>query len=301
MIVALTGCATTQDTLAPTPPTPRAFRVEVTGSGPPVILIPGLASSGEAWAQVVTHLRARHTCHVITLAGFGGVPPTSEPLLSAVKAELAAYVTSRRLEQPVIVGHSLGGTIALDFAAEHPRLAGPLVIVDALPFFAGIIPNITTLEDARPIVEGMRGALSAQTQTEYEAGVRAGTQTKAMVTRSSDHELLVRWGLTSDRRTVNATLVDLFATDLRDKLARVGAPTLVIGTWVGWQEAGGDRTGVVQRFRDQYAELRRLHFAMSDTARHFVMLDDLPWFLAQLDGFLANPDEAVRDRGFPPG
>jgi hypothetical protein len=42
-----------------------------------------------------------------------------------------------------------------------------------------------------------------------------------------------------------------------------------------------------------------MHFVMSDTARHFVMLDDLRWFTGELERFLANPEAAVTDRGFP--
>src|SRR5262249_21240266 len=54
---------------------PKSFRAEVTGTGPAMILIPGLASSGETWTTTVAHLRTRYTCHVLTLAGFAGVPP----------------------------------------------------------------------------------------------------------------------------------------------------------------------------------------------------------------------------------
>jgi hypothetical protein len=55
---------------------------------------------------------------------------------------------------------------------------------------------------------------------------------------------------------------------------------------------------MVARFRDQYAELRRLHFAMAESARHFVMFDDPAWFFAQLDAFLADPAKATAVRGF---
>jgi len=59
-----------------------------------------------------------------------------------------------------------------------------------------------------------------------------------------------------------------------------------------------DRATVLGVFREQFAALSRMHFEMSETARHFVMFDDLPWFTAELDRFLADPDAAARDRGF---
>jgi hypothetical protein len=92
----------------------------------------------------------------------------------------------------------------------------------------------------------------------------------------------------------------MLGLDLRPGLAQVSAPALVIGTWIGLPSGpGSERADLVLRFRDQYAALRRLHFAMAETARHFVMFDDPGWFSGELERFLADPEAAVRDRGFP--
>jgi len=281
-------------------PRTASFRVEVTGHGPPMILIPGLASSGDTWTTTVERLRDRYTCHVLTLAGFAGVPPIQGPLLPAVEAELARYIEAQRLARPVIVGHSLGGELALEFAADHPALVGPLVIVDSLPFL-GVVVNATTAEDAKPTIEKIRAGMGAQTQAQYEAVTRSGAMTKSMVATPADHQRLIGWGVASDRTTVAEAFLALLGTDLRPKLERITGPVLVIGTWIGWSAGPGapGRETFLQTFHDQYASLRQLHFVMSETAHHFVMFDELPWFLGQLDGFLADPDAAVRDRGFP--
>jgi N-formylmaleamate deformylase len=55
------------------------FTVKVTGHGKPMILIPGLASSGDTWVGTVAHFKQRYTCYVLTLAGFAGVPPIQPP------------------------------------------------------------------------------------------------------------------------------------------------------------------------------------------------------------------------------
>ena len=65
---------------APSAP-PTSFRVQVTGHGRPMILIPGMASSGDTWKSTVAHYESQYTCHVLTLAGFAGVPATDRPLL----------------------------------------------------------------------------------------------------------------------------------------------------------------------------------------------------------------------------
>ena len=63
----------------------RAFRVHVSGTGRPVLLIPGLASSGGTWTTTVAHLNDRCTCHVLTLAGFAGTPPVGGPVFDTVR------------------------------------------------------------------------------------------------------------------------------------------------------------------------------------------------------------------------
>jgi pimeloyl-ACP methyl ester carboxylesterase len=302
-VVALLGCASSSPTPAAAPPAPAAtptvptaFRVEVSGHGPPMILIPGLAASGETWTTTVEHLRDRYTCHVLTLAGFAGVPPVPPPLLPTVKTALARYVVERRMERPVIVGHGFGGSIALDVAADRPELVGPLVIVDQLPF-AGIMAGLSSAEQARPIADRLRAETSGQTQAQWEAFARSGAFTKPMVTSPTDHERLIAWDAASDHATVTDAFASLLVLDLRPRLAQITSPVLVIGTWIAMREHV-DRKTVLKAFREQYAELARMHFAMTDTARLFVMFDDFPWFIAQLDGFLADPGAAVRDRGF---
>ena len=89
--------------------TPTSFRVQVVGKGRPMILIPGLMSSGETWNSTVARYQDRFECHVLTLAGFAGVPPITTPLLATVRTELADYIRGQQLDRPVIVGHSLGG------------------------------------------------------------------------------------------------------------------------------------------------------------------------------------------------
>lgn len=70
-------------TLAAFAKTP-SFAVKVTGHGRPVILIPGLSSSGAVWDGTVAHLKSRFECHVLTLAGFAGEPRIPAPFLKTV-------------------------------------------------------------------------------------------------------------------------------------------------------------------------------------------------------------------------
>ncbi len=60
-------------TLAAHAAEPTAFSVRVSGQGKPMLLIPGLASSGEVWAGTVAHYAQHYRCHVLNLAGFAAM------------------------------------------------------------------------------------------------------------------------------------------------------------------------------------------------------------------------------------
>lgn len=265
-----------------------SFHVEKTGSGPAMILIPGLSSDGAVWDGTVARFRDRYTCHVLTLAGFAGRPAIDAPFLETVRNDLATYLRENHLDKPVVVGHSLGGFLALWLAETEPDLVGPLVIVDALPFVAGAQGPQVTADAARKMAEGMRAMMDAQSQDQYEAFVREGTMLRSMVTRPEDLERVKAWGLASDRRAVALAMYELYVADLRDGLPKIASPTLVLGSWIG-MKSFTTRDEVEGVFARQFAGLPGHEFALSDGAKHFIMLDDPEWFQAKLDAFLASP------------
>ncbi len=283
---------------------PASFTVKITGHGRPMILIPGLASSGATWDGTVSHFKDHYTCYVLTLAGFAGVPPIKKPLLPTVREDLAAYIEQHHLEKPIVVGHSLGGNIVLNLAEHHPQLVGPLVIVDSLPFYAGAWFQVKTLDQAKPIIARMSADMAQETQGQYLAYAKSGAATKYMVTSPAKLREIEQWSVDSDMHTVNEATIELVSEDLRPGLSRITSPVLVLGTWIGLKQQVAayhvnlTRADAVDVFRQQYANVAHLHFAMSDGARHFIMFDDPAWFYAHLQSFLADPAAATKSRGF---
>jgi len=264
---------------------PAAFKVEVSGHGRPMILIPGLSCSGEVWNDTVAHYKDRFECHVFTLAGFAGVPAKDGPVVEPAREAIASYVRGHHLERPVVIGHSLGGFIAMDLAASHPELVGTLVIVDSYPFLTGVQKPGCTPEQAKSYAEGMRSMLNQIPEESYRATLKAGTYTRSMVISEAHHDRIAAWGLASDRRTSTDAMAELMASDLREKLASVKAPTLVLAAWVAYRPYVTHES-IEAQLRTQYAKLPTLKYAISDTANHFIMFDDAPWFYSQLDSVL---------------
>ena len=260
------------------------FQVKVTGQGQPVILVPGLSSSGETWDTTVEHYRDRFECHVLTVAGFTGVPRVAAPMLERVRDGIAEYIRQKHLDHPVIVGHSLGGFLALSVASKYPALPGKLVIVDAYPFLAGVMDSEATASKAKQMAVQMRQYIGGQTQDAYERYVKSGVGTRTMVSSESDFDRLVAWGLASDRTAVADAMAELISTDLRDDIAKIKSPTLVLGTWIGYK-AYTDRERTEANLRGQYAKLAGVRIEVTDTAHHFIMWDDPNWMFGRIDRF----------------
>jgi len=262
------------------------FQVKVTGHGRPMILIPGLSSSGETWDTTVDHYKDRFECHVLTVAGFAGVPRVPAPMLDKVRDGLADYIRAHKLDHPVIIGHSLGGFLALDFGARYPDLPGRLVIVDSYPFLAGIMDPKATPAQARASANQMRQYFASMTQDAYERYVKSGLGTRDMVEKESDFNRIVGWSLATDRTAASDAMAEMMASDLRESLADIKVPTLVFGSWIGFKQYT-DHARTEANLKAQYARLKGAEIQVTDTAHHFIMWDDPEWMFRHLDRFLA--------------
>jgi pimeloyl-ACP methyl ester carboxylesterase len=99
-----------------------------------MILIPGLQCSGAVWNEAVVFYSDKYQVHVLTIAGFAGEPAIPGLPLSTVRDDLIRYIRENKLNHPVIVGHSLGGFLALWIAATGRDMIDRIVSVDGVPF-----------------------------------------------------------------------------------------------------------------------------------------------------------------------
>ena len=91
------------------------------GKGRPLILIPGLASGAWVWQDLVRRFSPEYTLYVVTLPGFDGRPAPAAAPFAAARSAVGELVAGRRLDKPVLVGHSLGGAAVLAAAAAVPE------------------------------------------------------------------------------------------------------------------------------------------------------------------------------------
>jgi len=262
----------------------RDLRVDVVGQGKPVLMIPGLNSAASTWTETCAALQPGVQCHIVQLPGFAGAPAVAtDNFLDGMRDRLLAYIDDRKLDKPVVMGHSLGGVLALQMAAEKPGRIERLVIVDSLPFLAGI--RGMTPEAARGMAAGMRQQMLAGSKEQWEAGVRQGAG--GMSRSPANAERIVAWGLASDRTTTAQSMSELWGDDLRPLLPKVTAPTLVLGSWAAYEPMGSTLDSTKKIFESQYAGLKGARVSMSQRGYHFLMWDDADWLVGEVKGFLA--------------
>lgn len=262
------------------------LQVEVVGHGRPLLMIPGLNSSAEVWRETCLALK-NVQCHLVQLPGFAGAraaAPRPADFLSAMRDQLLAYVHDQALDHPAVIGHSLGGVLTLQMAVKEPDALGPLVIVDSLPFYAGMQNPQATAQSVQPLAEQMRTAMLAADPASYQAQAEAAL---APLTNSAARlPELKRWGRDSDRTTTADAMYSLLVTDLRSDVAGIQSPTLVLGAWASYQAMGATEASARAIFQAQYAALPGVRIELSATGHHFLMWDDPQWLRGQVQAFL---------------
>ena len=261
--------------------TSKAFTVSVTGKGQPIILIPGFSCSGDVWNETVDHLKNRYECHVITIAGFAGVPSIDTPILQTVRNEIIRYVQAENLVKPIIIGHSLGSFMALWVSSTAPQLFGKLVCVDGMPFLSALAdPNANADSLKKNPLYNPETAVK-NFENLPDSGFIDNTS-KALFWQVNDTARareIATWQYRSNRRSLGLSLIELATTDLRQDIARITSRVLVLGSIYETKEKSYELIG--QQFKQLPAAV--IHVADS---KHFIMYDQPTWFYNELDQFL---------------
>lgn len=265
---------------------PKAFEVKVTGKGQPIIFIPGATCGGDEWDETVAHLGGKYQCHVLTMAGYAGARPLENgPYLETYKKQIEQYISDNKLQHVIIVGHSIGGFLAIWMASEMKDRLEKVVVVDAMPFYALVMnPNAKAGYD------------EAKAQAAYERygkmdsaafKVNQSFMARFMCLDSTRWDKIVAWGMHSDRRTMAYTMTEMMSNDLRETVANIKVPVLVMDAWApNPQYPAFTQEHALKAYQDQYKACKTCTVHITDYSKHFIMYDEPQWFYKELDTFI---------------
>ena len=254
------------------------FEVIKTGKGKQaIIFLPGFASSGDVWNETKSNFEKDFTCYTFTMAGFAGVKPQPNPSFTNWEIEIVNYIKANKIEKPIIVGHSMGGGLALAIASDYPELVSRIVIVDALPCLAAL-RDPSFKSQVNNDCTSMLNQITAMSEDEF---LQMQKRNMAMLLAdASKHDEAISWSMKSDRNTFSQMYCDFSNTDLREKIATIKCPSLIL------LEFGF--SNYKELIEAQYKNLKTASFQYSNKGLHFIMYDDAVWYLAQLNNFIKS-------------
>ncbi|OEK06426.1 alpha/beta fold hydrolase [Roseivirga misakiensis] len=267
------------------------IKTKVIGQGQAVIMIPGLTCDGSVWDETIAAMGSNYEYHVMTLPGFAGNAPLADVeagFFKQVEAMVLDYIDKNNIEKPIIIGHSLGGFMALNIAIKRPNLPSKLVIVDSLPYLTSIqMPQAQNAEQAKQMAQQMKAMVIASgTQPRASKVAYQKQMLQSMILDAKKIDIAAGWGADSDSPTVAQSMYEMYTTDIREDLAKIKVPTLVLGAWVAYQPYGNTRESTLALYKGQYEKHPNVTVDMTDIGNHFIMWDDPEFFYGWLKKFL---------------
>jgi pimeloyl-ACP methyl ester carboxylesterase len=199
------------------------------GSGPPLVLLHGIAASIYSWRYLIPALTTDHDVLAIDLPGFGGSDQPPDLSWELYARVVPALLQRLDVERPILIGHSMGGAVAVMLAAPHPERFSGLVLIDSAGYnlrrperplllrLAAVVPPF--------LVERLpRRAL-------VEAGLRQVFHERSKVTEDVVEEYLAplaRPGAVAAMRSLLDSRNDAVAPRVEEAIASLRLPTLVL-------------------------------------------------------------------------
>jgi pimeloyl-ACP methyl ester carboxylesterase len=248
---------------------PTRFSVEVRGQGPDVVLIPGLTSGRQVWERAVRDVPG-YRYHLVQVGGFAGEPVRGNaegPVVRPLAAEIARYIEAAGLQRPAVVGHSMGGTLAMMIAARHPDRVGKVMVVDMMPEPTALYGG----EAASRLANGLQDIIADPNARRLLSGLITAFSPPEDEGRQSNADVVAR------------AMHDLGTIDLTDELPRLRAPLTVVYAVRG--QEGAAATG--RAFAQAYRGARGARLVPVPDSGHLIMADQPGRFARTLREFLS--------------
>jgi len=230
----------------------------------PVLLVHSLAGNFSHWSAQLEHLRRTRRAVALDLRGHGRSEPpkNGDYSIADMVGDVAAVVDTLKLERFVLVGHSMGGGVALSYAGQHPERVAGLVLVDPIG-------------DGKQIPAAEAKSFLAGFESSYDSTIQA-YWTSIAGPDSALRERLLADLRSTPRAAVTAVLREVMQFDPDPALARYAGPKL----------------SIVTPHNDMPFSLHRLgkgfpHQVVGGTG-HWIQLDKPEEFNRLLDEFLNN-------------
>ena len=233
------------------------------GRNVPVIFVPSLGGTDRQWQAQADHLHGRHRVILVELRGHGksDAPSNGDYSLEAMANDIHAIVETLSLKRVVLVGHSMGGGVALAYAAEHPDRVAGLLLVDPI--------------DDPHLHPGMTKAFIDRLQSEnYESEIVGRWNTILEGAKPKVKKIVLADLLSTPRETILGSMREMENFDASAAVAKYPGPMV----------------SVVTRFNNVASALHKIsnhvRAIQVDNTSHWLQMDAPAEFNRIMDDFL---------------
>jgi pimeloyl-ACP methyl ester carboxylesterase len=248
------------------------LRVEHYGKAgkPPIIFIPALFCGAMQWQREIEGLGDRYDIYALTMPGFDGRPRDAKgDLMNRATADLSTLIESRHLDHPILVGHSLGGTLAIRFAEQHsPELRGVIAVEGGYPVAPTAAEREAAVHQATAPYRGVdRRALGdslREHMLQYVITSKSAVDSVQAIAARSDPGAVVDW------------MSEALLLDLTPGLAQVTVPLVEIVPFdpnIDPHQGFASLSAKRARYATFLSHAPHGSLTMIDHSRHFVMID----------------------------
>lgn len=251
----------------------------------PLIFVPGLGCGPWVWDRQIAALAPKYDIYALTLPGFDGRPMVGgDDLMRRAVDSIHTLVTSRHLTAPVVIGHSLGGTITVMFGETYPKDAGNLVTVE------GGYPEAPTQKLRDAAVARAIAPYENVSQAQLGSALR-NNMLQYTITRPSDVAAATALAGTSRPKAVVDWMRAALFLDLTPELHEIQVPfTAIIPFDPAIDPYQGFKTAAAKlhAYQAWVEHAKRGKVIMIQPSRHFVMIDRPSEFEAALESAIAR-------------
>jgi pimeloyl-ACP methyl ester carboxylesterase len=235
-----------------------------------VVLVPALFCGSWQWNREIDSLASRYDVYALTLPGFDGrARDRGGDLMNRAVADISRLIRERALTHPIIVGHSLGGTIAVLFGERDSEAAGGIISVE------GGYPIAPTAADRTRRVNASVAGYEHARPSKLDSVLRAQTL-RYVITRPEDVDSVAKYASRSDPAAIVDWMRAALSLDLTGQLNAIAVPLVeivpydsTIDPYQGYATIGAKRDA----YTAWLAHAPHGALVMIDHSRHFVMFD----------------------------
>ncbi len=250
---------------------------DITGNGPPLLILHGLFGSATNWRSMARKLADRYAVHALDLRNHGGSPWADTMTYAEMADDVRHYIEHHDLGAVSIMGHSMGGKTAMALALAFPQQVERLIVVDIAP--RSYHDSLSSYAQAMRGIDLMAAASRGEVQRQLQALLPDASVAPFLVQNLVPRNDHFDWRI--NLAAISASMMDLtdFPAELKKRV--FDKPSAAIAGALSDYVPGGD----TQAFRPMFP---RIEIEVIDGAAHWVHADKPQAFFEAVQRALAR-------------